>query len=195
MYNEKLIKLAELTNLIYNYHPVYKIGDVYFYIMDFDEEEYISYTKYLDIFWELELSKDFYEKIINPVKIEILTEKKPKELKNKKKIASIKKDADYKIQVFIDDNYNLYYYDTHAFPSCKTEIIDNQVKSVWNSCKCWFKITGLYMRKDYHISDLLALINKSSVELYPDTTIGENMFWSRLYELMLNEYFKYIEVY
>ena len=66
MYNEKLIKLAELTNLIYKNHSVYKIGDVYFYIMDFDEEEYISYTTYLDIFWELELSKDFYEKIINP---------------------------------------------------------------------------------------------------------------------------------
>ena len=41
---------------------------------------------------------------------------------------------------------------------------------------------------------LLALINKSSVELYPDNTIDENMFWSRLYESMLNAYLKYMEV-
>ena len=108
MYNEKLIELSNKTNIIYRQHQVYELKDMYFYISD-TKEEYIQWGYNHDILWSIETSEKFYNKLINPITIEILTNKKPRELKGKKKIVIINKDKDYKIQVFIDDNYNLDY--------------------------------------------------------------------------------------
>ena len=143
MYNAKLIELSNKTNIMYRGHQIYELKDVYFYVLQ-TEEEYIQWKYKNDIFWNMEHSEEFYNRLMNPMKIEILTNKKPKELKGKKKIATINKDADYKVQVFIDDDYNLYYQDNHAFASCESKIVDNKVETTWNSCKCWFKIIGLY---------------------------------------------------
>lgn len=130
--------------------------------------------------------------IMNPMKIEILTNKKPKELKGKKKIATINKDADYKVQVFIDDDYNLYYQDNHAFASCESKIVDNKVETTWNSCKCWFKISGLYECRNNHIVDILRDLNSYSEYLYPKNNVADNMALSRLYEQMVNIYLDYV---
>lgn len=130
--------------------------------------------------------------LMNPIKIEILANKKPKELKGKKKITTINKDADYKVQVFIDDDYNLYYLDNHAFASCESKIVDNKVETTWNSCKCWFKISGLYECKNNHIVDILRDLNSYSEYLYPKNNVADNMALSRLYEQMVNVYLDYV---
>lgn len=136
--------------------------------------------------------KMYNEKLTNLIKIEILESKKPKELKGKKKIATINKDADYKVQVFIDD-YNLYYQDNHAFASCESKIVDNKVVTTWNSCKCWFKITGLYECRNNHIVDILRDLNSYSEYLYPKNNVADNMMLSRLYEQMINVYLDYVK--
>lgn len=137
--------------------------------------------------------KMYNEKLTNLIKIEILESKKPKELKGKKKIATINKDADYKVQVFIDDDYNLYYQDNHAFASCESKIVDNKVVTTWNSCKCWFKITGLYECRNNHIVDILRDLNSYSEYLYPKNNVADNMMLSRLYEQMINVYLDYVK--
>lgn len=137
-------------------------------------------------------NKMYNEKLTNPITIEILTNKKPKELKGKKKIATINKDADYKVQIFIDDDYNLYYQDNHAFASCESKIVDNKVETTWNSCKCWFKIIGLYECRNNHIVDILRDLNSYSEYLYPKNNVADNMMLSRLYEQMVNVYLDYV---
>ena len=191
MYNEKLIELSNKTNIIYRQHQVYELKDMYFYISD-TKEEYIQWRYKNDILWSIETSEEFYNKLMNPIIIEILTNKKPKELKSKKKIATINKDADYKVQVFVDDDYNLYYQDNHAFASCESKIADNKVEIEWNSCKCWFKITGLYERREYHIVDILRSLDSYSEHLYPKNNVADNVALSRLYEEMINIYLDYI---
>lgn len=137
-------------------------------------------------------NKMYNEKLINSITIEILNNKKPKELKSKKKIASINKDADYKVQVFVDDEYNLYYQDNHAFASCESKIVGNKVITEWNSCKCWFKIIGLYECRNNHIVDILRDLNEYSEHLYPKNNVADNIALSRLYEQMVNVYLDYI---
>lgn len=137
-------------------------------------------------------NKMYNEKLMNPIKIEILANKKPKELKGKKKIATINKDADYKVQVFIDDDYNLYYQDNHAFASCESKIVDNKVETTWNSCKCWFKIIGLYECRNNHIVDILRDLNSYSEYLYPKNNVADNVMLGRLYEQMVNVYLDYV---
>lgn len=134
----------------------------------------------------------YNDKLVNPIEIKILTNKKPKELKGKNKIKTINKDADYKVQVFVDDDYNLYYQDNHAFASCESKIVDNKVETVWNSCKCWFKITGLYECRNNHIVDILRDLNQYSEYLYPKNNVADNIALSRLYEQMLKIYLDYI---
>lgn len=137
-------------------------------------------------------SKMYNEKLMNSITIEILTDKKPKELKGKKKIATINKDIDYKVQVFIDDDYNLYYQDNHAFASCESKIVHNKVETSWNSCKCWFKIIGLYECKNAHIFDILRDLDSYSEHLYPKNNVADNMALSRLYEHMVKVYLNFI---
>lgn len=137
-------------------------------------------------------SKMYNEKSMNSITIEILTDKKPKELKGKKKIATINKDIDYKVQVFIDDDYNLYYQDNHAFASCESKIVHNKVETSWNSCKCWFKIIGLYECKNAHIVDILRDLDSYSEYLYPKNNVADNMALSRLYEHMVKVYLNFI---
>lgn len=191
MYNEKLIELSNKTNIMYKEHQIYELKDIYFYILQIDEE-YIQWRYKNDIFWNMEHSEEFYNKLMNPIKIKILTNKKPRELKNKNKITTINKDKDYKIQVFVDDNYNLYYQDNHAFASCESKIVGNKVETVWNSCKCWFKITGLYERRNNHIIDILRDLNEYSEYLHPKNNVTDNITLSRLYEQMLKIYLDYI---
>ena len=137
-------------------------------------------------------NKMYNEKLINSIEIKILTNKKPKELKGKKKIKTINKDADYKIQIFVDDDYNLYYLDNHAFVSCESEIVGNKVETTWNSCKCWFKIIGLYEYRNNHIVDILRDLNEYSEHLYSKNNVADNMALNRLYEQMVNIYLDYI---
>lgn len=137
-------------------------------------------------------SKMYNEKLMHSITIEILTDKKPKELKGKKKIATINKDIDYKVQVFIDDDYNLYYQDNHAFASCESKIVHNKVETSWNSCKCWFKIIGLYECKNAHIVDILRDLDSYSEHLYPKNNVADNMALSRLYEHMVKVYLNFI---
>lgn len=191
MYNAKLIELSNKTNIMYRGHQIYELKDVYFYVLQ-TEEEYIQWKYKNDIFWNMEHSEEFYNRLMNPMKIEILTNKKPKELKGKKKIATINKDADYKVQVFIDDDYNLYYQDNHAFASCESKIVDNKVETTWNSCKCWFKIIGLYECRNNHIVDILRDLNSYSEYLYPKNNVADNAMLSRLYEQMVNVYLDYV---
>lgn len=191
MYNEKLIELSNKTNIIYGQHQVYELNDMYFYILQ-TQEEYVQWRYKYDILWSIETSEEFYNKLVNPIKIEILTNKKPKELKSKKKIASINKDADYKVQIFIDDEHNLYYLDNHSFASCESKIVDNKVETEWNNCKCWFKITGLYECRNNHIVDILRDLNNYSEHLYHKNNIADNVALSRLYEQMVNIYLDYI---
>ena len=75
MYNEKLIGLAEETSIKHYGHKIYRINNIYFYIMDYKNEEWISYIKDYDIFWQIEESEKFYNKMTKSVKIEKLTEK------------------------------------------------------------------------------------------------------------------------
>ena len=192
MYNEKLIELSNKTNIIYREHKVYELNDMYFYILQ-TEKEHIQWRYKYDILWNVEESENFYNKLMNPIKIEILNNKKPKELKGKKKIASINKDADYKIQAFIDDEHNLYYLDNHAFASCESKIVDNKVETEWNSCKCWFKITGLYECRNNHIVDILRGLNEYSEYLYSKNNVTDNVALSRLYEEMINIYLDYVK--
>ena len=191
MYNEKLIELSNKTNIMYREHQIYEFKAIYFYILQTDKE-YIQWRYKNDIFWNMEHSEEFYNRLMNPMKIEILTNKKPKELKGKKKIATINKDADYKVQIFVDDDYNLYYQDNHAFASCESKIIDNKVKTEWNSCKCWFKIIGLYECRNNHIVDILRDLNSYSEYLYPKNNVADNVMLSRLYEQMVNVYLDYV---
>lgn len=191
VYNEKLIELSNKTNIIYRQHQVYELKDMYFYTLQ-TEEEYIQWRCKHDILWSIETSEEFYNKLVNPIEIKILNNKKPKELKGKKKIETINKDADYKIQIFVDDEYNLYYQDNHSFPSCKSKIVNNAVETEWNSCKCWFKIKGLYERRNNHIIDILRDLNQYSEHLYPKNNVADNMALSRLYEQMVNIYLDYI---
>lgn len=191
MYNEKLIELSNKTNIIYRQHQVYELNNMYFYILQ-TNEEYIQWRCKHNILWSIETSEEFYNKLVNPITIEILTNKKPRELKGKNKITTINKDADYKVQVFIDDDYNLYYQDNHAFASCESKIVDNKVITEWNSCKCWFKIIGLYECRNNHIVDILRDLNQHSELLYPKNNVADNMALSRLYEQMVNIYLDYI---
>ena len=195
MYNEKLIEISEIYKEFKD-TTFYKVNNVIFRIMNSDEE-YVSWRLDYDIFWNWEKSKEFYNRMSNPIQL-IVLDKRPKELKGKKKIATINKDKDYKIQVFVDDEYNLYYQDNHAFMTYKSKLVDNQYggKEIesWLECsKCWFKITGLYQRRKYHILAIIKELNEVSEKLYSENTVSDNVALDRLYQSMLNEYMKYIK--
>lgn len=182
MYNEKLIEMSKIYKQFKD-ATFYKIDNIIFRIMD-TEEEYISWRYDYDIFWNWGKSESFYNRMVNPIQLTILS-KRPKNLKGKKKIATINKDKEWKIQVFIDDDYNLYYQDNHAFVS--------RINGELTGCKAWFKISSLYERRDYHIIDLLNEVNKISEKQYYKNNVTDNIALSRLYESMLLEYLKYIK--
>ena len=133
-----------------------------------------------------------------PIELSVLSDKKPKELKGKNKIASVK-DEKKSYQIFIDDNYNLYYKDNSVLVESKSCIKRNeygveQVEVMNYYAKIWFKIVGLYERKNDFILDILRDLSRASEELYTQNSVSDNVRLERLYEKLIKEYLKYLKI-
>ena len=123
--------------------------------------------------------------------------KRPKELKGKKKIATINKDRDWKVQVFVDDNLDLYYQDNHIVINEESKVITDErgtrIETTMNCTKCWFKFEGMYNFSGEHIITVMKEMRRTSEELYMENTVADNLALERLYENLLIEYLKYID--
>lgn len=136
----------------------------------------------------------------NPVTLEVISRSlmtngkslKPKELKGIKQFSSIKKRGKT-LQLFIDNEFNLWYKDNSVIVGTKTEIINNHAKNVFIGDKIWFKITGLYERRNQFILDTLRELANVSEDMYVDNTIADNIALEDIYEYMLKDYYAYIK--
>lgn len=136
----------------------------------------------------------------NPVTLEVISRfsmtngksLKPKELKGIKQFSSIKKRGKT-LQLFIDNEFNLWYKDNSVIVGTKTEIINNHAKNVFIGDKIWFKITGLYERRNQFILDTLRELANVSEDMYVDNTIADNIALEDIYEYMLKDYYAYIK--
>ena len=142
------------------------------------------------------MDKLFIRKEYEPIQLIVLSNKKPKELKGKSKIASIKcRRKSY--QVFIDDNYNLYYKDNSVLVDSKSfikhdDIYGDKVEVIHYYAKLWFKIIGLYERRNEFILDILRDLSETSEKLYIENTVSDNVALEDLYEKLIKEYLNYL---
>ena len=142
------------------------------------------------------MDKLFIRKEYEPIQLIVLSNKKPKELKGKSKIASVKcRRKSY--QVFIDDNYNLYYKDNSVLVDSKSfikhdDIYGDKVEVIYYYAKLWFKITGLYERRNEFILDILRDLSETSEKLYIENTVSDNVSLEDLYEKLIKEYLNYL---
>ena len=58
--------------------------------------------------------------------------------------------------------------------------------------KLWFKITGLYERRNEFILDILRDLSETSEKLYVGNTSSDNIALEDLYERLLKEYLNYL---
>ena len=192
MYNEKLKEISKYLGII-NGYEYYEINEYVFRFMDY---EYVQYHKKFDIFNNWATSEYFYNKVNNHIKLKILS-KRPKELKGKKKIATINKNKDWKVQVFVDDNFDLYYQDNHVCINKESKVVSDErgtrIETTMNLAKCWFKFEGMYSLSGEHIITIMNEMRKTSEEFYTGNIIADNLALERLYEKMLIEYLKYID--
>ena len=142
------------------------------------------------------MDKLFARREYEPIQLIVLSNKKPKELKCKSKIASVKcRGKTY--QVFIDDNYNLYYKDNSLLVDTKSYIkhddfYGDKVEVINYYAKVWFKITGLYERRNEFILDILRDLSETSEKLYIENTVSDNVALEDLYEKLIKEYLNYL---
>lgn len=195
MYNEKLKEISKYLGIINGYEH-YEIGEYVFRFMDYEDDEYVQYHKRFDIFNNWATSEYFYNKVNNHIKLKTFN-KRPKELKGKKKIATINKDRDWKVQVFVDDNFDLYYQDNHVVINEESKIVTDErgtrIETTMNCTKCWFKFEGMYSLSGEHIITVMKEMRRASEELYVENTVADNLALERLYENLLIEYLKYID--
>lgn len=116
---------------------------------------------------------------------------KPKELKGINKFDTVKV-RDKSFQLFVDNELNLWYKDNAVIVDCESKIIDNEVKSNWLADKVWFKITGLYERRNQFILDTIRELSQVSEEIYTDNSVKDNVALEDIYEYILKSYFEYI---
>ena len=140
----------------------------------------------------------FTKKEYKPIELIILSNKKPKELKGKSKIASVNCRGNT-YQVFVDDNYNLYYKDNSLLIDTKScikhdDIYGDKVEITNYYAKVWFKITGLYERRNEFILDIVRDLSEVSEELYIENTVADNVALEDLYGKLIKEYLNYLEV-
>lgn len=142
------------------------------------------------------MDKLFARREYEPIQLIVLSNKKPKELKCKSKIASVKcRGKTY--QVFIDDNYNLYYKDNSLLVDTKSYIkhddfYGDKVEIINYYAKVWFKITGLHERRNEFILDILRDLSETSEKLYIENTVSDNVALEDLYEKLIKEYLNYL---
>ena len=142
------------------------------------------------------MDKLFARREYEPIQLIVLSNKKPKELKCKSKIASVKcRGKTY--QVFIDDNYNLYYKDNSLLVDTKSyikhdDLYGDKVEVINYYAKVWFKITGLYERRNEFILDILRDLSETSEKLYIENTVSDNVALEDLYEKLIKEYLNYL---
>ena len=143
--------------------------------------------------------KNLFERTeCKPIELIVLSNKKPKELKGKTKVASVKcRGKTY--QVFIDDNFNLYYKDNSALVESEVYIAHDdlygdkvEVKNYYT--KLWFRITGLYERRYEFILDILRELAKVSERQYTENSVGDNVALEDLYEKLIKEYLNYLNI-
>ena len=142
------------------------------------------------------MDKLFQKTEYEPIQLIVLSNKKPKELKGKSKVSSVKcRGKSY--QVFIDDNYNLYYKDNSVLVDTQSyiehdDLYGDKVEVKHYYAKLWFKITGLYERRNEFILDILRDLSETSEKLYIENTVSDNVALEDLYEKLIKEYLNYL---
>lgn len=146
--------------------------------------------------------KKLFEKEVfkTPVTLEIMHRSssnggksvKPKELKGIKQFDSVKVRGK-SFQLFIDNQFNLWYKDNAVILGCDSKIIDNEVKNNWIGEKIWFKFTGLYERRNQFILDTLREMSNVSEAMYTDNTVADNIALEDIYEHILKSYLNHLK--
>lgn len=143
--------------------------------------------------------KNLFERTeYEPIELIVLSNKKPKELKGKTKVASVKcRGKTY--QLFIDDKFNLYYKDNSVLIESESHIshddfYGDKVEVNHYYSKLWFKITGLYKRRHEFILDTLKELAKASEKQYTENSVGNNVALEDLYEKLIKEYLNYLNI-
>ena len=146
--------------------------------------------------------KKLFEKEVfkTPVTLEIMHRSsdnggksvKPKELKGINKFKTVKV-RDKSLQLFIDNEFNLWYKDNAVILDCRSKIVNNEVKTNWIGDKIWFKITGLYERRNQFILDTVREISQISEAMYADNTVADNVALEDIYECILKSYLEYLK--
>lgn len=107
---------------------------------------------------------------------------KPKELRGIKPINKAKVN-DKRIQVFVDNEFNLWYKDNSLL------IVENENNELIKKReKNWYKITGLYERKDLFILDIIREISHIAQEIHKDSS---KVLIENTYEEIIGIYLEY----
>lgn len=138
-----------------------------------------------------------FDPLVNNVQLEFHEMKngrlsKPKSLKGKNKIDTVKcRGQSY--QVFIDDDYNLWYKDNCIVHDYKAEIVGNNVEVTMITTKAWIKFSGIYELKNEFILDIVRCMSKASERFYNGNSVADNVALEDLYERLAKVYLEYLE--
>lgn len=117
---------------------------------------------------------------------------KPKELKGINQTAKVVCRGK-SFQLFIDNDFNLWYKDNSVIIGWESEIIDNEIKTSVNMDKIWVKFTGIYERRNEFILDILREMCDVSEKIYIDNTDADNVALEDIYLSLLEVYLNQIK--
>ena len=123
----------------------------------------------------------------------------PKELKGIKPFAKINFERDGVKSAYIDNNGELWYKDNRVIIGNKSTVCyDNfygdKVKTPFFTTKQFVKFENIHKYTNLHFLDILRMMCDASESYYTDNTVADNLRLERLYEQLLKEYLKEINI-
>ena len=124
----------------------------------------------------------------------------PKELKGIKPFAKINFERDSIKSAYIDNNGDLWYKDNIVIISNTKPIVEHYelygdtIDIKYLKTKQFVKFENIHKYIDLHFLDILRMMCNASESYYTDNTISDNLRLERLYEQLLKEYLKEINI-
>ena len=124
----------------------------------------------------------------------------PKELKGIKPFAKINFERDGVKSAYIDNNGDLWYKDNRVIIGNTKPIIEHgefcgdKVKTIFLTTKQFVKFENIHKYTNLHILDILRMMCDASESYYIGNTVADNLRLERLYEQLLKEYLKEINI-
>ena len=124
----------------------------------------------------------------------------PKELKEIKPFTKINFERDGVKSAYIDNNGDLWYKDNRVIigntkPTIEhDEFYGDEVKTTFLTTKQFVKFENIHKYTNLHFLDILRMMCDASESYYTGNTIADNLRLERVYEQLLKEYLKEINI-